>query len=214
MKVFRTATLSAAFLGVLLPIHAAIAPGASGDGELFFNVYDTTVRVSYAFDTGVRMGAFHITGQPDGGTQRFWVIDDRLWTTFLGLVTAASLKWSLVAIDSTGPWDATSLFTTVRQGDEGKVKNMTNIQLASGTAVTTAGRFFDAVNSPTLAGRNQSTHTTADAEDYGRNGSSYSLVTDADLGYYGKTGDYCQTTTFPQALSRAMRWGAHHGFTN
>lgn len=189
---FLVAGLLAASAG-----HAAIAPGSSGNGELFLNVYDSTARVSYTLDLGTTMDEFFIAGQPDAGLQRFWVLDDTMWTTFLGLVTPQNLQWAVNALDSTGS-PATPglqrLYTTVRQGDEAIARNMTNQKLSDGIGAAQGGRFFDTINSQALAQRGQSTHTPgADPTLFDIHGSSWSSTNDPGFGYYGKSGGLTPT---------------------
>jgi len=180
--------------------QAAIAPASSGNGELFLNVVDAVARVSYAFDLGVRMDDFFISGQPDGGTQRFWVVDTPVWRTYLGQVSAADLTWSVLAADSVGSTGVglQRLYTTVKQGDEAKVAGLTNPQLTNGIGGAQGGNFFGTVNSVLLAQNGQSTHSLPDPAvaptDYdGIHGDSFSRTTDTGFGYYGKTGGLTAT---------------------
>lgn len=50
MKFQLKALAAAAILAAALPAHAALDNGASGNGELFFNVYDTVTKSSFTFD--------------------------------------------------------------------------------------------------------------------------------------------------------------------
>ena len=198
MKLRITLPVATALLVAALPSHGAIANGSSGNGELFLNVFDATAKVSYAYDIGIRMDDFFISGQPDGGTQRFWALGDALLGTFLSLVNADALQWSVLAIDSTGSTapGLQRLFTTIRQGDEAKVAAQTNANFTNGIGASQGGRFFDTVNSISLATAGQSTHVVvaADQVNYdGINGSSYSLTTDSGFGYYGKSGGLTPT---------------------
>ena len=186
-------------LGLPLPLLAAIAPPSTGNGELFLNVADATARVSFAHDLGLRLDDFFISGQPDGGTQIFYAIDNPVFTRFLSLVNPANLVWSVLAMDnvsasSTSGSDAINdfrLYTTVKQGDEARVATLTNTKLSTGVGLTAAEQFFDTVNSAVqFALPGQSTHITSDPaslNNYSINGSSYSLATDAGFGYFGKT---------------------------
>ena len=212
MNPLRHTTFAALLLALALPSTAAIAPGSSGNGELFLNVYDPTAKVSFAYDIGIRMGetvpvngiataqdGFFVQGQLDGGSQTFWNVsrngtaDNTIFTKFLSLVSASNLFWSVVAIDSAGSTATVGdfrLFTTVKQGDESKIAATTNAQLSTGIGPTIAGNFFSTVNSTSLFNLGQSTHATSDgasASDYSVNGSSYSLASDPGNAYYGKT---------------------------
>jgi hypothetical protein len=163
------------------PSLAAIAPGTSGNGELFLNVVDDVAKVSYVLDLGVTMDEFFVDAQQDSGYQRFWVVESTNWSSFLGLVSLDNLRWSLVAIDSTGNNNIGQqrLFTTVRQGDEGRIGNWTNQNFSLGIGVTQAGNFFNAVNA---------IGTHPPQWDYSIHGDSFSLETDSGRGYYGEAG--------------------------
>ena len=188
MKLPTTLPVATALLVAALPSHRAIANGSSGNGELFLNAFDATAKVSQAYDIGIRMDDFFISGQPDGGSQHFWALGDALFTTFLSLANADALQWSVLAIDSTGSTapGLQRLFTTIKQGDEAKVASQTNANLTNGTGASQGGRFFDTVNSFNTALAGQSTHIVeaADQTNYdGINGSSYSLSTNSRFGY-------------------------------
>ena len=211
MKLRITLPVATALLVAALPSHGAIANGSSGNGELFLNVFDATAKVSYAYDIGIRMDDFFISGQPDGGIQRFWALGDALLGTFLSLVNADALQWSVLAIDSTGSTapGLQRLFTTIKQGDEAKVAAQTNANFTNGIGASQGGRFFDTVNSISLASAGQSTHVVvaADQVNYdGINGSSYSLTTDSGFGYYGKSGGLTPTYngTAPYSAANAI----------
>ncbi|MEN9889897.1 MAG: hypothetical protein RLY78_192 [Pseudomonadota bacterium] len=171
---------------VHLGAQAAIAPGSTGNGELFFNVVDSTAKISYVMDLGIEMDTFYISAQQDAGYQRFWTVDSANWTAFLDQVTLGNLQWSVVAIDSTGSTSPglQRLFTTVRQGAEAQIANTNNKQLSDGIAPTTAGTFFNNVNG--LAGH-------APQADYTLNGDSYSLDSASGNGYYGTAGGLTPT---------------------
>ena len=210
MKLRTALPVATTLLLAALPSHGAIANGSSGNGELFLNVFDATAKASYAYDIGIRMDDFFISGQPDGGTQRFWALGDALFSTFLSLVNADALQWSVLAIDSTGSTapGLQRLFTTIKQGDEAKVASQTNANFTNGIGASQGGRLFDTVNSPNLQLAGQSTHVVvaADQVNYDINGSSYSLTTDSGFGYYGKTGGLTPTYngTAPYSAANAI----------
>jgi len=170
----------------LCTAQAAIAPGGSGNGELFLNVFDTTAKASYTLDLGVLMDDFFVAAQQDIGYQRFWVVDSANWSTFTGLVTPSNLRWSVVALDSLGPSTVGQqrLFTTAAQGSEGNVANTSNKQLSDGISTTQGGNFFNTVNA---------LGTHAPQSDYSLNGDSYSLESDSGRGYYGEAGGLTPT---------------------
>ena len=194
MTFYRPESLAAAtlmaMLSTALPAHAAIAPGASGNGELFLNVFDDVNQVSYAYDIGIRMDDFFKTGQPDGGTQFFRPLTDALFTAFLALATPAALKWSVMAVDSTGPNTPGSqrMFTTVRQGDEAQLLTWGNANFTNAISASQIGPFFDAVNSTVFAASGQSTHGIPSATNFAQNGTSWVTPNDAlsSNAYYGK----------------------------
>lgn len=206
MKRTALAITLAAALPLAGPAQAAISSFASGNGELFLNVVDSVTRISYVLDLGVEMGIglganpldasdFLVIAQQEIGFQRFWVVGDApnsVWSTFLSLATPANLRWSVLAGDSIGPLQAGThrLLTTVKQGDEAKVANLTNQQISLGTGSTQGGQFFGTVNAIALAsGRGSHAPQT----DFSIHGDSYSLTTDTGFGYYGKTGGLTPT---------------------
>lgn len=174
---------------------AAIAPGTTGNGELFLNVVDEVAKVSYTQDLGVLMDDFFVLAQQDAGVQQFWVVDTPNWTSFLGLVTLENLRWSVVAIDSTGNLNPGQqrLFSTVKQGDEAKVTNGTNLNFSNGIGATQAGNFFNAINDDGTHGPPQS--------DYSVHGNSFALETDDGRAYYGEAGGLTPTYNGTAAFS-------------
>lgn len=175
---------------VAAPATAAIAPGGaqsgasagySGNGELFLSVFDATAKISYTQDLGVTVNDFFVWGQQDAGNQRFWAIDDAQWNSFLGQVNPASLRWSVLGLDSTGGTASggVRLFTTARQGDEAKIAGFTNQLFTNATGAAQAGTFFTAVNSTGTHG------APSTAPDYSVNGSSVNADPEPGNGYFG-----------------------------
>ncbi len=78
---------------------AAIAPGSSGNGELFMSVYDGTTQTSYVRDLGVDMNTFIANGS-NAGYSLSYAADSLLTSTF-NLATNANLLWNVAALDST-----------------------------------------------------------------------------------------------------------------
>lgn len=206
MRRLATLTSLAAGITLALPASAAIAPGSSGNGELFLNVVDTVARISYALDLGVEMGLglgadpmdasdFLVTAQQEIGHQRFWVVGDlsnSVWGTYLGQVDAANLRWSVTALDTSGALQAGThrLLTTARQGDESKVANLTNKQLSDGVGTTQGNQIFGTINA-IAAASGRGSH--APQTDYTVHGDSFSLATENGFGYYGKSGGLTPT---------------------
>lgn len=183
--------VAAVAIVVAAPAFAAIAPGSSGNGELFLNVVDSSAQVSYVFDTGIRMNDFLVTGQSAlGASLSFDIASNALYQTFLSKVSSANLKWSVVAIDSTGSTGPglQRLFTTVTAGQEATVATLANSNLTNGIGATQAGNFFNTVNGTALQAAGKSTHSPVNQTNYTINGNSYSAAADAGTGYYGKTG--------------------------
>jgi hypothetical protein len=187
--------------------RAAIAPGStqsgssapySGNGELFFSAFDAGARISYTLDLGVQMGDpaslqpadFFVWGQQDGGNQRFWVVGDDRWTSFLAQVSVIDLRWSVLALDTTGGLVAGGirLFSTARQGDEAKIATMSNQALTNGTGSTQAGTFFTAVNTTGTHGQ------AGTAPDFAVNGSSINADPEPGNGYFGSNSLGLSTT--------------------
>jgi PEP-CTERM motif len=198
MKTFLTAVALAA--AASFPAVAAIAPGTTGNGELFLVAHDETAKVSFAYDLGLFMDAFFVEGQADGFTQSWAVGTDANWTSFKSQVTLANVRWAVAAIDSTGSnvAGAQRLFTTVFQNPAltqaaiaTAMRNTTNQNFSNGIASTQAGNFFNAVNA---------TGTHLPFNDYTVNGSSVNLETDAGRSYFGEIGgltpNYNGTATF------------------
>ena len=177
--------------------QAAISPGSSGNGELFLNVFDANAKVSYTMDLGIEMGLglgandgdkddFLVIAQQEIGYQRFWTVESTVWTDFLALTSEANLRWSVVALDSSGGTGANAnrMLTTVKQGSETQIGNMTNAQLSNGIGSTQGGQYLTTVNA---------LMRHAPQTDFSVHGDSYSLSTDNGNGYYGKTGSLTPT---------------------
>lgn len=184
---------------LLAPALAAIAPGGpqsganagfSGNGELFLSVFDSVAKISYTKDLGTTLDDFFVWGQQDGGNQRFWTVDDEQWTSFLTQTNPASLRWSVLGFDTTGGTakGGIRLFTTARQGDEGKIGALTNQRLTNGTGSTQAGTFFVAVNSTPTHG------APGASSDFAINGSSVNADADPGNGYFGSNSVGLSTT--------------------
>jgi hypothetical protein len=160
---------------------AAIAPGTTGNGELFLSVFDDAAKLSYTLDLGVTQNTFFTGAQLETGSKYSWVVNDAAFQSFLGQVTPANLQWSVLAIDSTGGTavGAYRLFNTVRAGDESLVSTAVNGKYFNGMGTSQAGTFFNAVNTT-------GTHGTPGVPlDYAVNGSSVNADSDAGNAYYG-----------------------------
>lgn len=171
---------------LLVDAGAAIAPGTSGNGELFLNVVDSLAKVSYTLDLGITMDAFFVAGQQEIGSQHFWAVDSTTWTSFLDAVTLSNLRWSVVAVDSTGSNTAGNqrLFTTVRQGDETNIGNTINSNFSLGIGAAQAGSFLSQINS--MPAHLPSGNYTVNAD-------SFSRESDSGRAYYGEIGGLTPT---------------------
>ena len=79
--------------------NAAIDAGASGNGELFFNVWDA--NGSYTRDLNLSIDAFE-SALAAGGNLGLSFAGDAKLSAFLGAADAASLQWNVVAADIDG----------------------------------------------------------------------------------------------------------------
>lgn len=163
------------------PAFAAIAPGSSGNGELFLVVQDAAAKVSFAFDTGIRMDDF--IANAEAATPVSWTFDlagNSIWADFKANYAEETSSWALLALDSTGAITtkgAQRLLTTLKNTQTiVNITNTTNQKLAAGIAPTTAGNFFNNVNN---------TGTHGPQTDLTVNGSS--INADPTNGYFGKS---------------------------
>jgi len=183
-------TLSAALIAAFAvpAAFAAIAPGTSGNGELFLSVFDDAAKLSYTLDLGVTQNAFFTGGQKEAGAKFSWAVNDAAFASFLSQTTAANLQWSVLAIDSTGGTGKADgatgnggyrLFNTVRAGDESLVGTAINAKYFNGMGSSQAGTFFNAINTT-------GTHGAPGVPlDFSINGSSVNADSDPGNAYYG-----------------------------
>jgi hypothetical protein len=194
---FATSILGAAVVALVAgPAAAAIAPGTSGNGELFLAVVDDAARVSYVLDLGIRMDdVIGGTGAPTdtglGNTSwnvSFDLSGDSYYQSFLGLSNAASTRWAIVAIDSTGNNNPNNQrLVTTAYSEPGKsaaqieltMENGTNLNFSNGIGATQAGNFFNAINDDGSHGPQN---------DYTVNGSSFAFESDDGRAYFGEPG--------------------------
>lgn len=188
----------AASIALLLaaPAFAAVAPGTTGNGEIFLVAQDAVNKVSFSFDTGLYMKEDFIDKLAANTlkSQSWNVGADANWTTFAGAVSAlANVRWSVLAIDSTGSTSPglQQLLTTVTQTPgktqaqlEATIETTTNAQLTNGIGAAQGGNFFNAVNT---------TGTHGNGFDYGVNGSSVNYEADSGKSYFGESGGLTAT---------------------
>lgn len=185
----------AAVAALSLPAFAAVSPGLAsppgainasyaGEGELFLVIADSTAKVSYTFDLGVKQTDFFNVAQAEAGYTRTWSVGDANLTSFLGLVSAANLEWAVHALDQTGGIQpgGVRLFATVKNGDESRFGEFDNGRFSQGASAAQAGTFFNALNQSGTHG------VSGVAPVYADNGSSVNRDSDAGNGYYGSNG--------------------------
>lgn len=179
MKIKSLVAAMAIVLGA--PAFAAIAPGTSGNGELFLVVQDSVAKVSFTLDLGITMDSFIANAEALTGYKKsFSLAADANWTAFKGAADETKAVWAILAIDSFGGTqpNTTRLVSTVRSGASGTIGSWTNQAFNNNIGATQAGLFFDAVNS---------TGTHAPATNYSANGSSFNLATEG-FSYFGTSG--------------------------
>lgn len=178
-------TLFAAMaVALAAPSFAAIQP--SGNSELFLVAQDSTAKVSFTLDLGLRRDTFFVDGQSElGDSLSFAVAADSNWATFLGLSSAANRKWGVLAYSGGLSNANNSILTTVKAGvTEATMRTTTNQQLNQGTSATTAGSFFSSLNS---------SGTHAPSNNFAVNGSSVVAEADSGKGYFGESGGTSDT---------------------
>ena len=99
MKLKLKLVVAAMAFAVTGQAFAAIAPGSSGNGELFMSVYDGVAQTSYVRDLGVDMNTFIANGSTAGYSLNYAA--DSLLTSTFNLATNTNLLWNVAALDST-----------------------------------------------------------------------------------------------------------------
>lgn len=79
--------------------NAAIDNGAGGNGELFFNIWDT--NGSYTLDLNTSINSFESALAASGNLDLSWAADSTL-TSFLATANSADLRWNVTATDTAG----------------------------------------------------------------------------------------------------------------
>ncbi|MES1999205.1 MAG: VPLPA-CTERM sorting domain-containing protein [Pseudomonadota bacterium] len=82
------------------PAFAGIADGSTGNGELFFSIYDSVAQTSYVRDLGIDMNTFISNGSTAGYSLS--IAADALLTSTYGNLSNPNLLWNVAALDSTG----------------------------------------------------------------------------------------------------------------
>lgn len=107
--------------------HAAIDNGATGNGELFLNVWDCTR--SYTRDLDLSMDAFEAALAEAGPIALSWPADPLLEKFLAGVLDHRELRWNLVAVDTRGAFRV--LATRGPSGFEMLLDNDTGRRLAT-----------------------------------------------------------------------------------
>ncbi len=189
------------------PAFAAIAPGSTGNGELFLVVQDATNKVSFSYDLGVTMNDFQAVGDTLGYKKSWNVASDANWTNFASVASSLSTAtWAVLAFDSTGSNTAGNqrVLTTIRAGQEAVAGNWVNNNFSLGIGLAQAGEFFDSVNS---------TGTHKPNADTSVNGSSVNFESEGNgQAYFGKVGSLTPTFNGTATFSSTNLIGASSSF--
>lgn len=114
---------------------AAIDNGTSGNGELFFNIWDA--NGSYTFDLNKTISTFESDVAAVGNINQSYALSN--FGSFLaGVVDTSALKFNLVAVDNSGARRFLTTFTTVN--------NPTTTNDSMRTAISNANAFASSVN--------------------------------------------------------------------
>ena len=130
------------------PTFAAIAPGSSGNGELFMSVYDGTTQTSYVRDLGVDMNTFIANGS-NAGYSLSYAADSLLTSTF-NLATNPNLLWNVAALDSVptiAPYVGQRYLSTTNTPTASFIGVQTNSTLS---AFSTGNNYVNAINGSDL----------------------------------------------------------------
>lgn len=68
--------------------NTAIAPGSSGDGSIFLNVWDSTQQTSFTLDLSALNTSDHVKEFNGGVAQQFTLTGDANWTSFTNSIAA------------------------------------------------------------------------------------------------------------------------------
>ena len=100
MKLKLKLVVAAMAFTVTSQAFAGIADGSTGNGELFFSIYDSVAQTSYVRDLGIDMNTFIANGSTPGYSQSFTA--DAFLTSTYGNLSNPNLLWNVAALDSTG----------------------------------------------------------------------------------------------------------------
>ncbi len=116
---FKLSALVAAALLASGSANAAIDNGASGNGELFFNIWDA--NGSYTFDLNTTITAFETSVTASGNLDLQFVMGQSFssFLTGVGSQNLGNLQWNIVANDNSGARRLLTTYTTLPAGRAG-----------------------------------------------------------------------------------------------
>jgi hypothetical protein len=80
--------------------NAAIDTGSTGNGELFFNIWDANGSYTRSLETSI--DSFQSQLGAVGNLNLSWTADATFTSFLAGVANTAALKWNVVALDSSG----------------------------------------------------------------------------------------------------------------
>lgn len=108
MKFALKTIVAAVALTAAVGAHAAIDAGTTGNGELFFNIWDA--NGSYTFDLNKTIDSFQSDVAASGAIDQSYALSN--FGTFLaGVADTSALKFNLVAADTSGARRLLTTFT-------------------------------------------------------------------------------------------------------
>ena len=132
---FALKTIAAAVaLTAAVGAHAAIDTGSTGNGELFFNIWDA--NGSYTFDLNKTIDSFQSDVAASGAIDQSYALSN--FGTFLaGVADTSVLKFNLVAADKSGAYRLLTTFTVANSPTttNDSIRTVTNNVNAFATAV-------------------------------------------------------------------------------
>ena len=103
------ALVAAALLVAAGSANAAIGNGSTGNGELFFNIWDA--NGSYTRDLNVTIDAFQTALSAGGDIDLSWTADNTFASYLAGVADTSALKWNIMADDGVGARRLLTTFT-------------------------------------------------------------------------------------------------------
>lgn len=141
---------------------------SSGDGDLFFSLWDPVTQTSYTRNLGVDMDSFLSANAPGStgaavapGYSVNFAADATL-TNYLATVNKGNLLWNVAAGDITGSGYNGYRFLSTTQGDLATVQGQTNAQLTQ----FKAANVYPTAIEPMMNGGDSATASSADGYAY------------------------------------------------